>query len=152
MSYDLQIWSIREPSRDDLKLGLAWTDAPKAWAYSRGNWLINICHPVRVEAEDIPSEVSSQLPGIAFLTEVNLEGDFAPSVVSQAISIGKFMAGRVHGLVQDPQRECLLTPSGVRRIEQARVDERFDVLELIILVSGEPFSSRDWSSEGSRPL
>lgn len=129
MSYDLQIWSVRELSRHDLKSDLVWTDAPKAWTHSRGNWLINISHPVRVEAEDIPPEVGAQLAGISFLTELNLEGDFTPSVVSRAISISKFMAGRVHGLVLDPQRDCVLTPSGVRRIEQARIDERIDVLD-----------------------
>jgi hypothetical protein len=139
MSYDLQIWSIRQPLRDDLKPGLTWADAPRAWTYSRRNWLINISHPVRVEAEDIPPEIASQLPGISFLTEINLEGDFALSVVSQATAIGKFMAGRVHGLVLDPQRECVLTPPGVRRIEQARVDERFDVLDLSFWFLGSPF-------------
>lgn len=73
MSYDLQVWSANVP---ELSSVLSPIDA---WLHTEGTsllrgrgWTITIEHPVRVFDEDVPTEVANEIPGVAFLTEIQL--------------------------------------------------------------------------------
>jgi len=117
MSYDLQVWTAKEPSLSEvLDRSIGWETSNHSWLYQRGSWAVIINQSVRALAEDLPSEVARALPGIGYLTELNLSpisaSDTARKFLLRAATL---IAKRTHGVILDPQSGTVTLPSGVQR-------------------------------------
>lgn len=130
MSYDIQIWSIypnklnEAPSLDD-----KWQKEDSGWVYRTRNWQIVISSSVKVLKEDLPEGIEAILPGISNLTELNLEPIHAPkSACDKLISVSKSLAKASHGVILDQQTGYFNSPSGVKRYQPKKRDERFSIL------------------------
>ncbi len=118
MSYDLQIWSIRPVA------------AGKSRVIPGKNWQIVINESDTVLPEDIEEEISALLPGISYLTELNLEGASTQAAKKLLASTAKAEAQRAHGVVYDPQTDRVSTPSGVVRYLRPKKEKTFTILTL----------------------
>ena len=82
--------------------------------------------------EDVPDEIAYMLPGIQYLTEINLEPIHAPVVARTLLNrIARHIGRSISGIVEDSQTDVLSTPAGVKRYAAARHEpERFSILEM----------------------
>ena len=103
MSYDIEVFSTEEPVAPD--------------SVERRHWQIAVHGPLRVEPEDIPAQVRSILPGLAFLTEFHLEGDAPSSAQKKLLTMARGLARSARGVVVDQEHGTIETPRGVRRLE-----------------------------------
>jgi hypothetical protein len=132
MSYDVQIWTVRKieletvlPEREN------WHGKGKSWVYSGRNWQLVLSGFDRVLFEDVPTEVSRLLPGIAFLVTANLEGDFSVAAAQKLLRRASAMIAKsAHGVILDPQADSTETPSGIKRFIPAPRENRFSILEM----------------------
>jgi hypothetical protein len=143
MSYDLQVWSAAQP---DFKQFAAnqdgWTAPEGSLTYVTTSWQIVAGPTSSVEEEDIPEEIHRVLPGIRYLTELNLEPIHAPASARKTLGrTAARLAQDGHGLVLDPQQGTLSTPRGVKRVisPSARPEERISVLQLSWWFNDGPF-------------
>jgi hypothetical protein len=132
MSYDVQVWSVDPaPSLEHLPDAINWKRNEGSLLYEKRAWAISFLPSVRVLPEDVPLEVSRCLPGIEYLSELNLSPIDAPEVAQKfvlrtAIAIAKAS----HGVVFDPQNDTFTLPSGVRRYVKPQPDENLSILAL----------------------
>ena len=133
MSYDLEIWSVRQLLQAPAETKIAWQAGPGGWSSGTRAWQFVIEDSVRVEPEDLSAEVARSLPGVRYLTRFHLEGDSTSTLVSQALTSAKGIARTIHGLVADAQTNELILPSGVRRLNpivRASDQERYTELRM----------------------
>jgi hypothetical protein len=130
MSYDLQIWSVLAVGQTSLRPGLDWTESSFGWAHQARDWQIVVSCSDEVIPEDIPDGIAPLLPGIQFLTQINLEGKASKSSQSVALGVAKEIARHSKGLVFDPQLSLITTPAGTKRIVPFKRSERLSVLQL----------------------
>jgi hypothetical protein len=71
--------------------------------------------------------VAGLLPGIRWLTELNLEGDPPKKGMELLRRAAKEIAKGAHGVVVDPQEDEVVTPAGVKRYEPVR-EKKFPVM------------------------
>ena len=72
MSYDLTIWSVRQPDLVDLLSDAeGWSHGPDGPMRSSNRWQVVVSGPHRALPEDVPDAVGSLLPGVAYLTELS---------------------------------------------------------------------------------
>lgn len=132
MSYDIRVWSVVEPVwTDTLLQSDGWYPEGSSHVLCKADWQIVVGSPLRVEDEDIPDDVIDKLPGIRYLTEINLEPIHAPK---SAHTILRRIINRVAkdslAVVEDPQKGNIVTPRGVHRIRTVASEERASALEL----------------------
>lgn len=73
MSYDLQIWSVNAVNAyTTLPEAERWKPNNQTLVHERRDWQIVVGRSVDVLPEDIPEDVANALPGISYLTELNL--------------------------------------------------------------------------------
>lgn len=120
MSYDLQVWSVYPAARTTLKDNLEWSEGRSGWAHTARDWQIVVSHSDQVMAEDIPDGVTSHLPGIEYLTLLNLEGRVSEAAKRAAVATATGLARACHGVIIDPQEETQWTPSGVKRLKAVK--------------------------------
>jgi hypothetical protein len=78
---------------------------------------------------DIPEDVVGLVPGISYLTELNLEPIGASKQAYRLLdSVSKRLGKAVHGVILDQQTDTIVTPSGVKRYRPQRRSERFSIL------------------------
>lgn len=129
MSYDLNIWSVRRFEPAFLQQREKWKQAGgNFWHWPSKGWQIALAASSEVEPEDVPEEVAALLPGIGWLTELNLEGDAPKAAMALARKSAKEIAKAAHGVVEDPQEDAILTPAGVKRFVRPKRDKKFSVL------------------------
>jgi hypothetical protein len=117
MSFDLEVWSVRSFDESIVPpVGRAWQ--------------ICVDSSDRVQAEDIPAEIVPFLPGIAYVTRIYLEGEKSKSALTQVVRLAKHIALASHGIVFNPQTDCVTTPSGVKRVKPIKQPESFSVLQM----------------------
>jgi hypothetical protein len=132
MSYDVRIWSI-DPLSPSSTLSNAdnWNKRGDSWSYETRSWQIVLNASAKVLLEDIPSDITSILPGISYLTELNLEPISAPKSALRLLqNISKRLAKAAHGVVFDPQTATLITRRGVKRYRPEPKNDRFSVIKL----------------------
>jgi hypothetical protein len=132
MSYDLQVWSVQPPGLPAcLPDAVRWLQAGDAWSYRRRAWQVVLNPPDRALPEDVPDAVAAALPGIAWLTELNLEPIGAPEPGHKLLArAGLGIAKAAHGVVLDPQQDTVATPTGVKRWVSPGADEQAAVIAL----------------------
>ena len=131
MSYDLQVWSISPApshSLDCLPDAINWKRSEESLIYQKRSWALLRRSSVQVLPEDMPLEVSRSLPGIGYLTELNLSPINAPVGAQKfALRTAVAIAKASHGVVFDPQNNTLTLPSGVCRYIKPQADENASV-------------------------
>ena len=132
MSYDLQVWSVRATDLSDvLPEPEKWTTQAGSWVHERRAWQLNVARSVNVLPEDLPEEVARSLPGIAYLTELNLSPIDAAEVALKFLSrAGAAIAKATHGVIFDPQSDQVTLPSGIKRFAAAGASENASVVSL----------------------
>jgi hypothetical protein len=143
MSYDLQVWSVRPLHPDAFRDTVKWQKESSAWIHARKNWQIVVSASDRVEPGDIPEEISKLLPGIEWLTNLNLEGKTTAEALKLAQSSAADIARYSHGAVLDQQDGSIRLPSGVKRLMSPRSKETFDVLSMSWWFLDSPLESRE---------
>jgi len=129
VSYDLQIWSVRRFDSSFLRRSSEWQQSRGGdWSFSKGDWQIVINSSDKVLPEDVPDEISALLPGIAYMTELNLEGDTPDKAQKFLLSTAKDIAKGAHGVIENQQEDEIITPAGVKRFVPAKKGETFSVL------------------------
>lgn len=150
MSYDIKIWSI-----DKLKIPEALPEGP--WDLEQGSaylkkkdWQIVVNKSNKIEDEDIDQNVLPFLPGISYLTELNLEPVGAPETArSVQMKVAKAIGKEVIGVIQDPQKDEIIAPSGTKRyLPPKRVSkERFSVFEMTWIFVNHSLSHKEITSK-----
>lgn len=147
MSWDLKIWSIHKAKFPESLSGEKHWDLESGNAYLRKNeWQIVVNNSLKVEDEDINNEVLPLLPGISYLTELNLEPISAPeSGKNLLLKIAKSIAKDVVGIIEDPQTNNLIAPSGIKRFipPKRERDERFSILEMTWWFGDNPLAHKE---------
>ena len=117
MSYDLEIWSAREPEFPAaLPSPERWVRQNGTWAYPGKGWQIVLDDPVGVDAEDVPERIGGLLAGIAYLTRISAEPAHAPKAAHQLLMrTARSLAKAAHGVLHDPQEDSFQLGSGVKR-------------------------------------
>jgi hypothetical protein len=114
MSYDLQIWSAEPVALPPASDG--WSAEGEAWLNSGRNRHITIWNSTPAESEDAPDDVAAAIPGLAWVTELNLHPfDAGPNAVAELIRIARKLAKPVRGAVYDPQADTTRPPPGTKR-------------------------------------
>jgi hypothetical protein len=128
VSYDLQIYSVRafDAAIFDGVKGFN----PQHCSFQTANWQIVVNPSDKILPEDIEDEVASLLPGIGFLTELNLEGRQTDEAKRRLRSAANAIAKATHGVVVDPQEDTIQTPAGVSRFSPPPKQESFSVIRL----------------------
>ncbi len=131
LSYDLHIWSVRPFQRSFLNRP-GQPDGPGAeeCALCGKGWQIVINASDRVLSEDVENEIAALLPGIEYLTELNLEGDATNAAKKLLFSTARRIAKQTHGVVADPQTDGISTPAGVKRFVAPKAEKHFSILNL----------------------
>jgi hypothetical protein len=132
MSYDLQIWSVRPAAASDvLPNPTTWIANGQSWVHERRDWQIVIGRSLKVLPEDVPEAVAQALPGIAYLTELNLSPIDAPEAARKFLSrSAAAIAKAIHGVVFDPQADQVTLPSGIKRFAKPGASESASVISM----------------------
>ena len=118
MSYDLKIWSSGKMPGNNPLLTDAGYKFNNDFIVREGNgWQVVISHSAVVELEDIPDTIMQSLPGISYMTEINIEPISAPDKIkNETLRLCKTLAKEMKGVVEDPQDGTVKLPSGVKKV------------------------------------
>ena len=118
MSYDLKIWSSKQMTENNSLLTDAGYKLNNDFFMREGNgWQVIISHSVTVDPEDIPITIMQALPGISYMTEINIEPISTPDKVrNETLRMCKALATEIKGVVEDPQNGTIKMPSGVKKV------------------------------------
>lgn len=131
MSYDLRIYTIEKQNFSDLKNSFNIELTSTGFLYQLKNYQIIVFSEVAVEDEDIPLQVSQELPGLKYLITCNLEPITNNlNLIKELLKLGKTIAKNGIGVIEDPQTDEIILPSGVKRILEIEKTERFSILKL----------------------
>lgn len=132
MSYTLEIWSVAPvPLPDGLPQRAAWQPQHDCWTHNGAGWQVVVGSSDRVLPEDVPDDVNECLPGIAYLTELNLSPiDAASSRRRLLMRTATTLAKLGHGVVFDPQLDTVTTPRGLKRFVSPGPSEEASLLTL----------------------
>ncbi|MBS3977146.1 MAG: hypothetical protein KGZ75_10570 [Syntrophomonadaceae bacterium] len=132
MSYDLQIYTIKEQQFSELMAVY-----PKMKKYEHGLVLPLRCYQIvimnetPIEDEDIPHEISKRLPGLRYLIECSLEPiTDNKNRIKELLKIAQLIAKNGVGVIFNPQTDEIILPSGIKRLLKPERTERFAVLVL----------------------
>ena len=115
MSYDIRIWSVNKPEYGDILKDKGFERINSSFIYSHNRWQIVIGDPCSIDQEDIPKEIIAVLPGIQYVTEFNVEGDYPQKAMQLLDSISINIAKKAFGIVVDEQEGTVRTAAGVKR-------------------------------------
>jgi hypothetical protein len=144
MSYDLQIWSVREFDPTALGKPELWQHPIEShWIREGASWQISIFRSGKVLPEDVPTEIAQVLPGIQFLTDMSLEGRGTAEAEKLLEASANQLAKAVHGVIFDPQEDTIRSAAGIKRFALPSKQESFSVLRLSWWFLKSPLLSRD---------
>lgn len=144
MSYDLRIYTIRKQNYKDLieKYDLKFNI--DGFTQELNNSQIFVSNEIEIQEEDIPSQISQQLPGIQYLIECNLSPyTDNKKKTSELLKLAKQIAQNGYGVIENPQTDDFILPSGVKRVLEIEKTERFSILELSWWFNNNFFKSRE---------
>jgi hypothetical protein len=146
MSYDLNLWTVKCVPAAAIQELLPDAKVSNTRVELAGSgWLVAFEVSTKVELEDIPDEVAAALPGISWLTSVNIEPITAPNVTMNKIKgVLKTIAKEFGGVVEDPQADTVSLPSGSKRYRPAvqAIDSRVATLNLNYWFTESPLRTR----------
>lgn len=131
MSYDLKIYTVKKQNYKDLlgKFNILINNEGLIIPLKKSQILVS--NEIGIDDEDIPAQISRQLPGIQYLIECNLEPftDNKKSI-SELLKVAKQIAQNGHGVIENPQTDEIILPSGIKRVLEIEKTERFSIIEL----------------------
>lgn len=131
MSYVLRIYTIYKQEFIGLKERLNIVTNEDGFTLPLKNHQIVITKETPVEYEDIPPLISEEFPGIEYLIECNLEPrPNNKKYIKEMIKIAKIIATEGVGVIENPQTDEVIIPSGVKRALQNEKTKRFSVIQL----------------------
>jgi hypothetical protein len=134
MSYDLNLWTVKRVAATAVQEFMPDAKVSNTRVELAGNgWLVAFEPSTKIELEDIPDEVAAALPGISWLTSVNIEPITVPNATKIKIKIVlKAIAKEFGGVVEDPQADTVSLPSGIKRYRPTvqDIDSRVATLNL----------------------
>jgi hypothetical protein len=131
MSCDFKIYTVKEQNYADLIENFKVILNNDGFILPLKKLQIVVSNPVTIEDEDIPHEVCRLLPGIQYLIECNLEPFTEDKKsISELMKLTKLIAKNGHGVIENPQTDEIILPSGVKRVEIIEKTERFSIIEL----------------------
>jgi hypothetical protein len=139
VSYDLRVWCVNEVRlRDIVPDPHKWTfDGKHGYDYESRDWQIGISC-ASVEGEDVPDEISAQLPGIKWQIDFILSPiDAVRSAHSVLNRAARAVAAAGHGLIENPQTNEITLPAGIRRYTKSPRDERLATLDFSWFVNND---------------
>jgi hypothetical protein len=146
MSYDLGLWTVNPVPATAIRKLMPGAKISDTRVELAGNgWLVVIEHSAKVELEDIPDEVMAAFPGITWLNSVNIEPISAPSTTKAKIkNVLKTLAKEFDGVVEDPQTDTIIFPSGAKRFRPVaqEIDSRVATLNLNYWFTESPLRTR----------
>ena len=108
-----------------------WSAHAQSWVHERRDWQVHVGRSVKVLPEDLPEDVARTLPGIGYLTELNLSPIDAPEAARKFLSrTGAAIAKVTRGAIFDPQTDQLTLPSGIKRFAAAGASENASVVSM----------------------
>ncbi len=141
VSYDLQEYApsalrgdaLRELVAADQKLAVGEYDESRGW-YSvvrgaRGGYCFTVDGPVRVEAEDVPDEVTAAVLGVTHLFEITVEGSAAADI-PHAVRFARRLAQTLGGGVVDQQTAGVWAKGAERQAVKPDRGQRVSVIRL----------------------
>lgn len=131
MSYDLRIYTSKKQKYDDLRdvFDIEFNHGEMILHLDNAQILVS-GEQVLLE-KDIPDEINAQLPGLKFMIECSLEPITADKEkITLLIKLAKQIARNGHGVIEDPQTNETIVPSGIKRKMKIEKTERFSVIEL----------------------
>ena len=126
MSYDLHVYTCLDPAAALARLadeGELQREG-ESFSIAGGGWQAVFGPADRVESEDVPPDVMRELPGIAYLTEINIEGGAPDSAHTRTLRAARKLAKEARGVVVDPQEGTVETPRGNKRVDFATAGEQ----------------------------
>ena len=103
-----------------------WIANNQSWMRERRDWHIVVGRSVKVLPEDVPEAVAQALPGIGYLTELNLSPIHALETARKFLSLSPTaIAKAIHGMVFDPQADQVTLPSGIKRFARPGASSRY---------------------------
>lgn len=145
MSYDLDIWSIN-PLGDTANALFSDNDFIEKedhYCLSSKNWQIIVSQSQRIEIEDVPEEIIPIVPGVSYLTTLNLEPLTAPkSAISKVKKIARDLSKSINGIALDKQTDEILGKSNSKIKLLPAEDKRFDILSIKWWITNEFFNER----------
>lgn len=121
MSYDLHIWSSGPlPEKDTLLEDAGYRLQNDAYVREGDGWLVAISRAGTVDAEDVPDAIMRALPGIAFMTEINIS---APErIQKETLRLCNALAKEMKGIVEDDG--MIKLPAGVKKVSDPNYQDR----------------------------
>jgi hypothetical protein len=131
MSYDLRIFTSVKQNYEELITKLNAQKIPDGFILPLKNSQITVFSEIVVDDEDIPTSISCQLPGIQYLIECSLEPYTTDKKqITELIKLAKQIAQNGHGVIEDPQTDETILPSGIKRVTAIEKTERFSAVIL----------------------
>ena len=131
MSYDLKIYTIEKQNYENLKNNFRIELSKEGFVYPLKNHQIVVSTETPLEDEDIPLQISKELPGLKYLIECHLEPySEDEKYVKEFLKICKTIAKNGIGVIENPQTDEVFLPSGIKRVLKTEKTEYFSLLEL----------------------
>jgi len=131
MSYDLHIYTIEKQDFSDLKKNFQIELTGDGFVYPLKNHQIVVYKQTPIEDEDIPLQISKELPGLRYLIECHLEPYCDNEKhIKELLKISKAIARKGIGVIENPQTNEITLPSGIKRTLKTEKTEYYSLLEL----------------------
>jgi hypothetical protein len=144
VSYDLEIWSVDEPSVSEIfSPSDGWVTKGSQCLYQSETWGLIIGPSDRVLTEDVPPEILNALPGISYLTPLHLSPISASETARQfALRAAAAITKRVHGAMFDPQTGAIALSTGVVWFMSRGPDKNASLIKLSWWFTGGPLAEK----------
>lgn len=132
MSYDLRIYTVKKQNVEDLQKKFSIIiEEDGGFILPLNKNQIVVSSEIQVEGEDIPIQVSREFPGLQYLIECNLVPyTDNKKAISELMKLGKAIAQNGYGVIENPQTDEIILPSGLKRVQTIEKTERFSIVEL----------------------
>lgn len=131
MSYDLKIYTIQKQNFNDLINRFNILLNKNGFVLQLKNHQIVVSDETHIEDEDIPQSVGRELPGIKYLIECSIEPTTSnDKIIKELLKLSRVIAKNGVGVIENPQTDEIILPSGVKRVQPIEKTERFSLIEL----------------------
>jgi hypothetical protein len=142
VSYDLDIWTVKDPSLSELlPQSRGWNNKGNSWIYQAAVWAVIVGRSSRALPEDLPLDVARSLPGASYLTHLHLSPISASTDAKKFLfSTAFIIAKRANGIILDQQLDVIVPTSGTPQIRTREPEENASLIALSWWIMGGPLA------------